>query len=108
MAWLLLLTASVLEVVMALGLKTSEGFTRPVGSMVALVAGTASLLLLAVALRSLPVGTGYAVWTGLGAAFTAVAGMVVFGESRDVVRVGAIALIVLGVVLLQATTRLHH
>jgi quaternary ammonium compound-resistance protein SugE len=99
-AWLILLLASAFEVVMALGLKASHGFTRLGGSLVAVMGGVASMWLLAVALRSLPVGTGYAAWTGLGAVFTALVGMVALGESRDVARVGAILLIVAGVVIL--------
>jgi quaternary ammonium compound-resistance protein SugE len=99
-AWLILVLASAFEVVMALGLKASHGFTRLGGSAVAVVGGVASMWLLAVALRSLPVGTGYAAWTGLGAVFTALVGMVALGESRDLARVGAILLIVAGVVIL--------
>jgi quaternary ammonium compound-resistance protein SugE len=99
-AWLTLLVASAFEVVMALGLKASHGFTRLGGSLVAVAGGVASMWLLAIALRSLPVGTGYAAWTGLGAVFTALVGMVVLGESRDLARIGAILLIVAGVVIL--------
>jgi quaternary ammonium compound-resistance protein SugE len=99
-AWLVLLLASGCEVVMALGLKANHGFTRLGGSVVAVAGGVASMWLLAVALRSLPVGTGYAAWTGLGGVFTALVGMVALGESRDPVRVGAVALIVAGVVAL--------
>ena len=99
-AWLILLLASGFEVVMALGLKASHGFTRLGGSLVAVAGGMVSLWLLAVALRSLPVGTGYAVWTGLGAVFTALVGMAALGESRDLGRMGAILLIVAGVVIL--------
>jgi len=99
-AWLILVAASAFEVVMALGLKASHGFTRLGGSVVAVVGGVASMWLLAIALRSLPVGTGYAAWTGLGAVLTALVGMVALGESRDPVRVGAVVLIVVGVVAL--------
>jgi quaternary ammonium compound-resistance protein SugE len=106
-AWIVLFFASVFEVVMALGLKASHGFTRLPGSLVGLGGAAASMWLLAWALRSLPVGTGYAVWTGLGAVLTAITGMVALGESRDILRLGAIALIVTGVVLLQLTTKVH-
>jgi quaternary ammonium compound-resistance protein SugE len=99
-AWLILLLACAFEVVMALGLKASHGFTRLGGSLVAVAGGVASMWLLAVALRSLPVGTGYAAWTGLGAVFTALVGMAALGESRDLGRMGAILLIVAGVVIL--------
>ena len=101
MAWLLLVVASTFEVVMALGLKWSEGFTRLGGSLLAIVGAVFSMALLALALRSLPVGTGYAVWTGLGAVFTALVGIVALGESRDVLRLAGIAAVVFGVVLLQ-------
>jgi quaternary ammonium compound-resistance protein SugE len=101
MAWVILFVASLFEVVMALGLKWSEGFTNLRGSAVAIVGAAASMWLLALALRSLPVGTGYAVWTGLGAAFTAIAGIVALGEGRDPMRLAGIAAVVTGVVLLQ-------
>jgi quaternary ammonium compound-resistance protein SugE len=103
MAWLLLVVASVFEVVMALGLKWSHGFTRLGGSLLAIAGGLVSMTLLATALRSLPVGTGYAVWTGLGAVFTALVGMLALGESRDALRLAGIAAVVVGVVLLQLT-----
>jgi quaternary ammonium compound-resistance protein SugE len=106
-AWLILFLASAFEVVMALGLKASHGFTRLGGSLVGIGGAVVSMWLLAWALRSLPVGTGYAVWTGLGAVLTAITGMVALGESRDAMRIGAIALIVTGVVLLQLTTKVH-
>jgi quaternary ammonium compound-resistance protein SugE len=106
MAWVLLVVASLFEVVMALGLKWSDGFTRLGGSAVAIVGSVFSMGLLALALRSLPVGTGYAVWTGLGAVFTALVGIVALGESRDVLRLAGIVAVVTGVVLLQLTA--HH
>jgi quaternary ammonium compound-resistance protein SugE len=104
--WVILVAASACEVVMALGLKWSEGFTRLGGSALAIGGGVVSMALLAIALRSLPVGTGYAVWTGLGAVFTALVGMVALGESRDAVRVAGIVAVVTGVVLLQLAE--HH
>ena len=103
MAWALLIVASGFEVVMALGLKWSHGFTRLGGSLLAIAASIVSMGLLALALRTLPVGTGYAVWTGLGAVFTALVGIVALGESRDVLRLAGIAAVVVGVVLLQLT-----
>jgi quaternary ammonium compound-resistance protein SugE len=104
--WVILVAASACEVVMALGLKWSDGFTRLAGSMLAIGGGVVSMALLAIALRSLPVGTGYAVWTGLGAVFTALVGMVALGESRDAVRVAGIVAVVTGVALLQLAE--HH
>ena len=103
MAWAILIVASGFEVLMALGLKWSHGFTRLGGSLLAIAAGTVSMALLALALRTLPVGTGYAVWTGLGAVFTALVGIVALGESREAVRLAGIAAVVVGVVLLQLT-----
>ncbi len=104
MAWLILLAASAFEVVMAQGLKASHGFTELRGSVVALLGAAASMYLLAVALRSLPVGTGYAVWTGLGAVGTAAFGMLVLGESRDPMRLVAIGAILAGVIGLKLVT----
>jgi quaternary ammonium compound-resistance protein SugE len=104
--WIILVLASAFEVVMALGLKWSDGFTRLGGSAVAIAGSVVSMGLLAIALRSVPVGTGYAVWTGLGAVFTALVGMTALGESRDAVRVAGIAAVVTGVVLLQLSG--HH
>jgi quaternary ammonium compound-resistance protein SugE len=103
--WVILVAASVCEVVMALGLKWSDGFARLGGSLLA-IGGVVSMALLAIALRSLPVGTGYAVWTGLGAVFTALVGMLALGESRDAVRIAGIVAVVTGVVLLQLAE--HH
>ena len=104
--WIILVLASAFEVVMALGLKWSDGFTRLGGSAVAIAGSVVSMGLLAIALRSVPVGTGDAVWTGLGAVFTALVGMTALGESRDAVRVAGIAAVVTGVVLLQLSG--HH
>jgi len=103
MAWAILIVASGFEVLMALGLKWSHGFTRLGGSLLAIAASIVSMGLLALALRTLPVGTGYAVWTGLGAVFTALVGIVALGESREAVRLAGIAAVVVGVVLLQLT-----
>src|SRR5262249_60225534 len=94
--------ASAFEVVMALGLKWSVGFTRLGGSLLAIVGGVCSMVLLALALRSLPVGTGYAVWTGLGAVFTALLGMLALGEGRAGLSLVGIAAGVVGVGLLAS------
>ena len=104
MAWLILILASAFEVVMAQGLKASHGFTALGGSLVALAGAAASMWLLAVALRTLPVGTGYAVWTGLGAVGTVLFGIVVLGESRDPLRLLAIGTILAGVIGLKVVT----
>jgi quaternary ammonium compound-resistance protein SugE len=99
-SWALLLLAGVLEAVWALALKQSDGLTRLVPSLVFAVAGLASIGLLALALRGLRVGTGYAVWTGIGAVATAIAGMVLLGESAATGRLLAIGVIVVGIVWL--------
>ena len=100
-AWALLLVAGVLEIVWALGLKYSEGFSRPLPSVVVVVGAAASFWLLALAMRVLPAGTAYAVWVGIGAAGTALLGMVLLGEPATAARVACLALIVAGVLGLK-------
>lgn len=104
MAWTLLVLAGLLEVVWAVSMKLSEGFTRLWPSVITVAFMIASFLCLALALRELPVGTAYAVWTGIGAVGTAVLGMVLFGESRDAIRLGCILLIVAGIVGMKVTS----
>src|SRR5688572_23751131 len=104
-AWWLLLIAGLLEVVWAIGLKTSDGFRKPGPTAITVSAMIASFYFLAQALKTLPVGTGYAVWTGIGAVGTAIVGVLVFGESRDWGRVLSIALIVAGIVGLKITSK---
>jgi quaternary ammonium compound-resistance protein SugE len=104
MAWTLLLVAGLLEVGWAIGLKYTEGFTRLVPSALTLVAMTASVVFLALALRSIPVGTGYAVWTGIGATGTALLGIVLFGEPANAARLACIGLIIAGIVGLKAVS----
>ncbi len=101
MAWLFLVIAGLLEVVWAIGLKYTEGFTRLWPTVGTLSAMAVSMWLLSVALRTLPVGTGYAVWTGIGIVGASILGMVLFNESRDVVRIVALLMIVGGIVLLR-------
>lgn len=101
MAWVYLGVAGVLEVVWAVGLKYTEGFTRLWPSVGTLATMGASFYLLSLALRTIPVGTGYAVWTGIGAVGAAVLGMALFGEPRAAVRLAGIAMIVGGMVLLR-------
>ncbi len=105
MAWLALLVAGLCEVGWAVGLKYTEGFSRPLPSVLTLIAMAASVLLLAWALKTLPVGTAYAVWTGIGAIGTALLGMWLFGEARDVARLVSIGLIVAGILGLKFATR---
>ena len=104
MNWTLLFAAGLLEIGWAVGLKYTEGFTRLWPTVGTLVAMFASLMLLGLALRSLPVGTAYAVWVGVGAIGTAVLGIVLLGESITPGRVMSLALIVAGVVGLKLAT----
>jgi quaternary ammonium compound-resistance protein SugE len=97
MTWALLLAAAVLEPVWAIALKRSHGFTEIVPTVVFVVALVGSMALLAAALRALPVGTAYAVWTGGGAVLAAIAGMVLLGEPATFARFGAIGLVVAGI-----------
>ena len=97
MAWVYLFVAGLFEVGWAIGLKYTEGFTRLGPTLWTLAAMAVSLFLLAVALKTIPVGTGYAVWTGIGAVGTAILGIVLFGESREVIRLLCIALVIGGI-----------
>jgi len=101
MAWVYLVVAGLLEIAWAVGLKYTEGFTRlwPTAFTVAALAG--SMALLALALRGLPLGTAYAVWTGIGAVGTAVLGILLFGESAAAARLVCIGLILAGIVGLK-------
>ncbi|WMD20921.1 SMR family transporter [Achromobacter seleniivolatilans] len=101
MAWTLLGIAGVLEIAFAYGLKLSEGFTRLTPGLFAAATGLSSLFLLSMSLRTLPVGTAYAVWTGIGAAGTAVVGILVLGDSAAPLRVLCIVLILAGVIGLK-------
>ena len=101
LAWFYLVIAGLLEIVWAIGLKYTEGFTRLVPSIVTLAAMIASVWFLALALRAIPVGTGYAVWTGIGAIGTALLGMVLFAEPATAARLACIGLIVAGIVGLK-------
>jgi len=94
---MLLLVAGLLEVVWAIGLKYTDGFTRLLPSVVTITAMIASVWLLALALRGIPVGTGYAVWTGIGAVGTAILGIVLFNEAATLARLACIGLIVAGI-----------
>ena len=104
MAWALLVVAGLMEVGWAVGLKYTDGFTRPIPTALVVAAMVASVWLLAIALRTIPVGTGYAVWTGIGAVGTAILGMVLFHESRDLARILCILLIVAGIAGLKLAT----
>jgi quaternary ammonium compound-resistance protein SugE len=101
LAWFYLVLAGALEIVWAIGLKYTEGFTRLVPSVLVIAAMVASIWFLALALRTIPVGTGYAVWTGIGAVGTAVLGIVLFAEPATAARLLAIGLIVAGISALK-------
>ncbi|PKO37856.1 MAG: quaternary ammonium compound-resistance protein SugE [Betaproteobacteria bacterium HGW-Betaproteobacteria-6] len=103
-AWLILFIAGLCEVGWAVGLKYTEGFSRLGPSAATLVAMVASVVLLGWSLKVLPLGTAYAVWTGIGAVGTAILGMFLFGESREVLRFVCIGLIVAGIVGLKLVT----
>ena len=100
MSWIVLIVAGLFETAWALALKESEGFSRVQPTVVFLVTIVISMMLLAIALKDLPVGTGYAVWTGIGAVGAAVGGMVWFGDAAVASRIVPIGLIALGVVWL--------
>ena len=101
MAWIYLLVAGLFEVVWAIGLKYTEGWTRPWPSVGTLAAMVVSFWCLSQALRSIPIGTGYAIWTGIGAVGAAALGIVLFGDSASWPRLLCIGLIVAGVIGLK-------
>lgn len=104
MSWIILVIAGLLEVVWAVGLKYTPGFSRLTPSVITVTAMIVSLALLAWAMKSLPVGTAYAVWTGIGAVGAAITGIVLLGESANPMRLASLALIVLGIIGLKLST----
>lgn len=104
MDWINLIIAGLFEVVWASTLAYTDGFTKPVLSLITIASLVASFILLAQALKTLPVGTGYAVWTGIGVVGTAIVGSVFLGESRDLPRFICISLILLGIIGLRFTS----
>lgn len=101
MAWFYLAVAGLFECGWAIGLKYTEGFTKLTPSILTVSAMTISFWLLSIALKSIPVGTAYAVWTGIGAVGVTIMGMVLFDESRDIIRVICLLLIVTGILGLK-------
>lgn len=101
MAWIYLTIAGLFEIGWAIGLKYSDGFSKPLPSFMTVIAMAFSVWLLALAMRTIPVGTAYAVWTGIGAIGVAVLGMVLFGESREILRVVCLFLIIAGIIGLK-------
>ena len=104
MAWLLLIIAGLCEIVWAIGLKYAEGFTRFWPSVMTVAAMLISIVLLGLAMKSLPVGTSYAVWVGVGATGTAILGIFLFGEAASPGRLASLGLIVAGIVGLKLAT----
>jgi quaternary ammonium compound-resistance protein SugE len=104
MAWTFLFVACIFEIIFALSLKYTQGFSRFLPSVVTVVAGTASVAILSQSVKALPVGTAYAMWTGIGAVGTAILGMWIFDEPRSVIRLVCIGLIISGIVGLRLTS----
>lgn len=108
LSWILLGIAGLLEIAFAFGMKWSAGFSRPGPSLYAVITGVSSIFLLTLSLRALPVGTAYAVWTGIGAAGTAMIGMLFLGESTSIARIACIGLILCGVIGLKLASPAIH
>jgi quaternary ammonium compound-resistance protein SugE len=104
MAWIVLFVAGLFEMAWALSLKQSEGLTRPGPTIGFIVSLILSMGFLALALRTLPVGTAYAVWTGIGAAGTAIVGMLWLGESREILKLVSLMLLIAGIIGLRLTS----
>lgn len=102
-AWLYLIVAAIFETGWAIGLEYSDGFTKLIPSVVTVILMVISIVLLSRAVQSLPIGTAYAVWTGIGASLTAILGVVLFDEASSIARFGFIGLIIVGIVGLEAT-----
>jgi quaternary ammonium compound-resistance protein SugE len=101
MAWVYLFVAGLFEIAWAIGLKYTDGFSRLTPSILTLVSMVLSVVLLGLALKAMPVGTGYAIWTGIGTVGTALLGIVLFGEPATALRLGCIGLIVAGILGLK-------
>jgi len=99
------MVAGFIEIVFAMSLKYNQGFTRLIPSLITLVSGGASLYLLMMAIKFLPVGTAYAVWTGMGAVGVAIAGIVLFKESAEIYRLLSITLVIIGIIGLKLTDK---
>ena len=104
MSWIILFIAGLLEVVWAIGLKYTHGFTRLTPSIITVSAMIVSIVLLSWSMRSLPVGPAYAVWTGIGAVGAAITGILLLGESASLARIASLALIVAGIIGLKLST----
>ena len=103
MSWIILFFAGLFEVGWAVGLKYTDGFTRPLPTVLTVAAMAVSLGLLGLAMKELPLGTAYAIWTGVGAVGTVIAGIILFGESMALMRLASVALIIIGLVGLKVS-----
>ncbi|TCQ28504.1 quaternary ammonium compound efflux SMR transporter SugE [Rhizobium sp. PP-CC-3G-465] len=103
MSWFLLFLAGLFEIGWAIGLKYTEGFSKPLPTILTIAAMAASIALLGMALRTLPLGTAYAIWTGIGTVGTVILGIVLFAEPATALRLGCIGLIVAGIAGLKLT-----
>ncbi len=104
MAWFTLVIAGILEVGWAIGLKYSDGFSKPIPSILTVIGMILSFFMLSISLKTLPVGTAYTIWTGIGAIGTAIMGMILFQEPRDTARIICMMLIVAGIIGLKLTS----
>lgn len=104
MYWAILFIAGIFEIIWVICLKYSDGFSKLIPSLLTAIFLAISMILLAIALKKIPVGTGYAIWTGIGAAGTAVIGMYLFNEPKELLRFAFLALILIGIIGLKATS----
>ncbi|WP_347901459.1 quaternary ammonium compound efflux SMR transporter SugE [Pseudomonas purpurea] len=104
MSWIILFFAGLFEVGWAVGLKYTDGFSRPLPTALTIIAMAISLGLLGLAMKELPLGTAYAIWTGVGAVGTVIAGIILFGESMALFRLASVALIIAGLIGLKVST----
>ena len=105
MAWVYLFVAGLFECAWAIGLKYTEGFSKPLPTVLTVIAMGISFWLLSIAMKTIPVGTAYAVWTGIGAVGVAIMGMFLFNESKDILRILCLLLIVNGIVGLKLVSK---
>jgi len=103
MSWIILFFAGLFEVGWAVGLKYTDGFSRPLPTALTIAAMAISLGLLGLAMKELPLGTAYAIWTGVGAVGTVIAGIILFGESMALIRLASVALIIVGLIGLKVS-----
>ncbi|KLD97948.1 quaternary ammonium compound efflux SMR transporter SugE [Aliarcobacter butzleri] len=104
MSWGILVLAGIFEIFWAIGLKYTDGFTKLIPSLFTIIAMLVSFWLLSLSLKTLPLGTAYAVWVGIGTIGTVIAGIMLFGDSINIIRIISIAFIILGIIGLKITT----